>query len=189
MERGQEAVISLEDVLVRYGDVIGLDFFSAKIPKGISGVLGPNGAGKTTLIKVLLGHVKPEEGWIRFDDIGESQDNIRRKENIGYMPESECLVQDMTGFELVSYMGQLSGLFKDDSVERAHESLDFVEIGEERYREINSYSTGMKQRVKLAQAFVHDPDILFLDEPTNGMDPDGKEDMLDLVDRIGSSDK
>ena len=105
------------------------------------------------------------------------------------MPEHDCLVEVMTGVELVSYFGMISGMSKNDSIPRSHEVLDFVGIGEERYRPISSYSTGMKQRVKLAQAIVHDPNLLFLDEPTNGMDPLGREEMLNLIERIAAGHK
>ena len=105
------------------------------------------------------------------------------------MPEHDCLVEGMTGVELVSYFGMISGMSKSDSILRSHEVLDFVGLGEERYRPISSFSTGMKQRVKLAQAIVHDPNILFLDEPTNGMDPFGREEMLDLIGRIAAAHK
>ncbi len=177
--------IRAEEILVRYGKIIALDSFTASIPHGIVGILGPNGAGKTTFIKVLLGLVKPERG--KFTINGRGAFDIR--DIVGYMPESECLIESMNAFEMVSYMGCLSGMPVEDAIQRGHEVLDFVGIGEERYREIDSYSTGMKQRVKLAQAIVHDPEVLMLDEPTNGMDPEGREEMLELISRIGKFGK
>ncbi|MFW6141455.1 MAG: ABC transporter ATP-binding protein [Candidatus Saliniplasma sp.] len=181
--------ITANEFLVRFGKIIALDSFNAEIPIGISGLLGPNGAGKSTFIKSILGLIEPVRGEIKIQGVTENSNPIQKRDIIGYMPEHQCLIEDMKGFELVSYMSRLSGLPRDDAVERAHASLDFVGLGEERYREISSYSTGMKQRVKLAQAITHDPDILLLDEPTTGMDPDGKEEMLDLIKKIGEFDK
>ncbi|MFO7792909.1 MAG: ABC transporter ATP-binding protein [Candidatus Saliniplasma sp.] len=185
----EESKITAKELIVKYGKTIALDSFDAKIPKGISGLLGPNGAGKSTFIKSILGLIEPVSGKIKIDGLKDNLSPIERRDIIGYMPEHNCLIEDMKGFELVSYMSRLSGLPRGDAVERAHASLDFVELGEERYRKISSYSTGMKQRVKLAQAITHDPDIFLLDEPTTGMDPDGKEDMLDLIEKIGELDK
>ncbi|MFW6038214.1 MAG: ABC transporter ATP-binding protein [Candidatus Saliniplasma sp.] len=189
MERMGKPKITANDFLVRFGKIIALDSFNAEIPIGISGLLGPNGAGKSTFIKSILGLIEPVRGEIKIQGVTENSNPIQKRDIIGYMPEHQCLIEDMKGFELVSYMSRLSGLPRDDAVERAHASLDFVGLGEERYREISSYSTGMKQRVKLAQAITHDPDILLLDEPTTGMDPDGKEEMLDLIKKIGEFDK
>ncbi len=172
-------MISARNLLVRYGKITALDSLTVDIPQGVVGVLGPNGAGKTTLIKVLLGLVTPHAG--SFSVRG--TDDLR--DMVGYMPESHCLMGSMNAFELVSYMGRLSGMPGTEAIQRGHEVLDFVGLDEERYRTIDSYSTGMKQRVKLAQAIVHDPKILMLDEPTNGMDPPGRRDMLRLISRIG----
>ena len=182
------AIVS-NDVVVRYGQIVALDHFSVTIPRGIVGLLGPNGAGKSTFIKALLGLVQPQSGTITVSGLDSRANTLAIRDRVGYMPEHDCLIDDMSGVELVSYMGRLSGMTKGDSIPRSHEVLDFVGIGEERYRPVGSYSTGMKQRVKLAQAIVHDPDILFLDEPTNGMDPNGREEMLDLIGRIAASDK
>ncbi len=174
--------IQARNLLVRYGDVIALDSFTADIPEGVVGILGPNGAGKTTFIKVLLGLTESQRGtYVINTEVPQSEIH----DIIGFMPENECLKGRMNAFEMVSYMGSLSGMSTNHAIQRAHEVLDFVDVGEERYREISSYSTGMKQRVKLAQAIVHDPEILMLDEPTNGMDPDGREEMLDLIEKIG----
>lgn len=189
MENLEEPNIIADDLVVRYGNTIALDSFSATFPEGISGLLGPNGAGKSTFIKSLLALVQPVSGKMSITGLEENLDRIARREMIGYMPEHQCLIEEMKGFELVSYMSRLSGLPKKDAVERSHAALDFVGLGEERYREISSYSTGMRQRVKLAQSITHDPDIILLDEPTTGMDPDGKEEMLDLIKKIGSSEK
>ncbi|MEF8873379.1 MAG: ABC transporter ATP-binding protein [Candidatus Thermoplasmatota archaeon] len=189
MEDLEKPTIVANDLLVRYGKTTALDSFSAGFPDGVSGLLGPNGAGKSTFIKSVLGLIQPVSGKISLASSKENSDRIARREMIGYLPEHQCLIEDMKGFELVSYMSRLSGLPKEDAVERSHAALDFVGLGEERYREISSYSTGMKQRVKLAQSIAHDPEIILLDEPTTGMDPDGKEEMLDLIEKIGSSEK
>lgn len=181
--------IRADDVLVKFGEVIALDYFSAGVPQGIIGLLGPNGAGKSTFIRAILGLVEPEGGEITVNGLDPRKDVTSLRDMIGYMPENECLIENVDAFDLVSYMGQISGLLPDDAVRRSHEVLDFVGVGEERYRDISSYSTGMKQRVKLAQSIVHDPEILLLDEPTIGMDPKGKEDMLSLIENIGKFGK
>jgi ABC-2 type transport system ATP-binding protein len=181
--------ISARDVVVRFGATTALDHFSVDIPKGVVGLLGPNGAGKSTFIKMVLGLVQPQSGRVTVAGLDARQEMLTIRDKVGYMPEHDCLIDQMTGVELVCYMGRLSGMSKKDVVPRSHEMLDFVGLGEERYRKIGSYSTGMKQRAKLAQALVHDPGILFLDEPTNGMDPLGREEILDLIGRISATDK
>ncbi len=181
--------IRSKDLVVRFGDVLALNSFSAGIPQNVVGLLGPNGAGKTTFIKVALGLLEPDRGSIEIDGLSPDRDLSRLRDNIGYMPESECLPGSMDAVDLVSYLGKISGMRSRDAIRRAHEVLDFVGLDEERYREISSYSTGMKQRVKLAQCIVHDPNIMFLDEPTNGMDPEGREEMLSLIRKIGESGK
>ncbi|MFW6176191.1 MAG: ABC transporter ATP-binding protein [Thermoplasmatota archaeon] len=182
-------LIEAKDVRVTYGRIFGLDHFTADIPKGIIGLLGPNGAGKSTFIKSLLGLVERDHGSIKIKGFDPESNMTKIRDMIGYMPEHECLINQMNSVELVSYMAQISGLRGNRAKQRTHETLDFVGLGEERYREISSYSTGMKQRVKLAQSIVHDPEILFLDEPTNGMDPEGREEMLNLIQKIGKSGK
>ncbi|MCX6650386.1 MAG: ABC transporter ATP-binding protein [Methanomassiliicoccales archaeon] len=185
----REHTITASDVIVRYDNILALDNFSVSIPRGIVGLLGPNGAGKSTFIKTVLGLVEPESGEIDIVGLDPKKDIMVIRDQVGYMPEHDCLIDTMSGLEMVTYFGRLSGMTKEDSIPRSHEVLDFVGLGEERYRPTASYSTGMKQRVKLAQAIVHDPDILFLDEPTNGMDPLGREEMLELISRIAASDK
>jgi ABC-2 type transport system ATP-binding protein len=186
---GGNVSIIADEIVVRYDQVVALDHFSVVIPRGIVGLLGPNGAGKSTFIKTVLGLVQPESGSITVSGLDSKLNTLAIRDRVGYMPEHDCLIDAMSGVELVAYMGRLSGMAKEDSIPRGHEVLDFVGIGEERYRPVGSYSTGMKQRVKLAQAIVHDPDILFLDEPTSGMDPNGREEMLELIARIAASDK
>ena len=183
------ATITSKDVTVSYGHITALRNFSVDVPPGIVGLLGPNGAGKSTFIKAVLGLLVPDRGHIRIAGHDSQSEGLAVRDMIGYMPEHDCLMDTFTAVELVSYMGQISGMKRMDAMPRSHEMLDFVGLGEERYRPISSYSTGMKQRVKLAQAIVHDPNILFLDEPTNGMDPQGREDMLALIKKIRESDK
>ena len=183
------STITSRNVTVSYGQIKALDNFSVNVPSGIVGLLGPNGAGKSTFIKAVLGLLVPDNGNLTISGKDSRSEGELVRDMIGYMPEHDCLMDTFTAVELVSYMAQISGLPKKDAMPRSHEMLDFVGIDEERYRPISSYSTGMKQRVKLAQAIVHDPKILFLDEPTNGMDPQGREEMLDLVKKIRASDK
>jgi ABC-2 type transport system ATP-binding protein len=181
--------LSARNVTVKFGPVVALNGFTADIPSGIVGLLGPNGAGKSTFIKASLGLLTLDDGTISVGDLDSQTQSLQVRDGVGYMPEHDCLVPSMNAVELVSYFGMISGMMTRDSMQRSHEVLDFVGIGEERYRPIKSYSTGMKQKVKLAQAIAHDPPLLFLDEPTSGMDPQGREEMLELVRMIGSSDK
>ena len=189
MDAYQGVEISAKDLLVRYGPTIALDKLSVEISSGIIGLLGPNGAGKSTFIKSLLGLVDPKSGFVKVKGLDPRSDFVKVRDLIGYMPEHDCLINDLNAVRLVSYMGQISGVTSASAIQRAHEVLDFVNLGEERYRKIASYSTGMKQRVKLAQALAHDPPLLLLDEPTNGMDPDGREEMLSLISDIGRTGK
>ena len=154
-------------------------------PPGAVGLLGPNGAGKSTMIKALLGFVVPTRGQMHVLglDVRHKAQEIRAR--IGYMPENDSHIPGMNAVTFVAYCGQLSGLPPVDAMQRAHEVLYYVGLGEARYRNVETYSTGMKQRIKLAQALVHDPDLLFLDEPTNGMDPKGRDEMLALIHDLG----
>ncbi|UCG69296.1 MAG: ABC transporter ATP-binding protein [Thermoplasmata archaeon] len=181
--------IDTQGLVVRFGPIVALNYFSVGVPEGIVGLLGPNGAGKSTFIKAVLGLVEADEGTISIDGLDPRKDTTAVRDMVGYLPEHDCLINYLNAVELVSYMGQISGMSSNDALQRTHEVLDFVGVGEERYRIISSYSTGMKQKVKLAQAIVHDPKILFLDEPTNGMDPQGREEMLELIKKIGASGK
>jgi ABC-2 type transport system ATP-binding protein len=169
-----------------YGQVKALDMLDLKVESGIIGLVGANGAGKSTLIKILLGVIAPTSGRasvLGMDVVREGQD-IRRV--VGYMPEHDCLPPDVGATEFVSHMARISGLPRSAARERTAEVLRHVGLYEERYRQIGGYSTGMKQRVKLAQALVHDPKLLLLDEPTNGLDPSGRDEMLDLIKRTGN---
>src|SRR5687767_2510070 len=174
-------VVTLEGVTVLYGAQRALHEVTTRFETGAVGLLGPNGAGKSTMIKTLLGFIKPAAGTMRVlgYDVAVSPLDIRAR--VGYMPESDAHIPGMNAVSFVAYCGELAGLPADDAMQRAHEVLYYVGLGEARYRNIETYSTGMKQRIKLAQALVHDPDLLFLDEPTNGMDPKGRDEMLELV--------
>ena len=168
-------------VTVHYGSRPALDNVTAVLPAGAVGLLGPNGAGKTTLIKSLLGLIVPDRGDMRVLglDVRTAPLEIRRR--VGYMPESDGHIPGMNAVAFVAYCGELAGLPRNDAMQRAHEVLHYVGLGEARYRNVETYSTGMKQRIKLAQALVHDPDLLLLDEPTNGMDPKGRDEMVALI--------
>jgi ABC-2 type transport system ATP-binding protein len=166
--------------------VTALDGLTVNFEPGVTGLVGANGAGKSTLIKILLGLVPPTEGEARVlgHDPATQARTIRTL--LGYMPEHDCLPPDVTATELVTHLGRMSGLPPTVAKERAAESLRHVGLHEERYRLIGTYSTGMKQRVKLAQALAGDPRLLLLDEPTNGLDPAGRNAMLELIGRIGA---
>jgi len=169
-----------------FGDVRAVDDLSVTIPEGAIGLVGPNGAGKTTLLRLLLGLLRPTSG--RAKVLGHDiQEGIPVRERVGYMPEHECLLPDMTGIGLVAYLGRVSGLDPDTAMGRAHDVLQFVGVEEERYRKVAEYSTGMKQKIKLAQAMVHDPPLYIFDEPTTGLDPRGRAEMLDLLRTIARS--
>jgi ABC-2 type transport system ATP-binding protein len=174
-------VVTADNLSVRYGNNFALNDVSAVFPQGAVGLLGPNGAGKSTLLKSLLGFLVPVKGSMRVLGLDVAHAPLEIRERIGYMPESDAHIPGMNAVSFVAYCGQLSGLPATDAMQRAHEVLYYVGLGEARYRNIETYSTGMKQRIKLAQAIVHDPDLLFLDEPTNGMDPKGRDEMLELI--------
>jgi ABC-2 type transport system ATP-binding protein len=173
--------VVLDHVSVFYGPNAALRDVSAVFPTGAVGLLGPNGAGKTTMLKSLLGFIAPSAGRLEVLGLDVAHRPLEIRSRLGYMPETDGHVPGMNAVTFVAYCGQLAGLPRSDAIQRAHEVLYYVGLGEARYRNLETYSTGMKQRIKLAQALVHDPDLLFLDEPTNGMDPKGREEMLDLV--------
>ena len=180
-------IIATQSLTKTYGGgVTALADLTVDVEAGVIGLVGANGAGKSTFIKIMLGLIAPSSGEVRvfgLDPVSET-DQVRAR--VGYMPENDCLPPDVSAAEFVTHLGRLSGLPKTAARERASEALRHVGLYEERYRQIGGYSTGMKQRVKLAQALVHDPDLLLLDEPTNGLDPAGRDAMLALVHRIGT---
>ncbi len=168
----------------RYGTTIALDDVDFQVTDGITGLLGPNGAGKSTAIKLALGLIRPTAG--SAEVMGRRPyDSPEVRERLGYMPEHDCLPPGITAAEFLSHMAQVSGLPPAQARTRAADILRHVGLEEERYRPIGQYSTGMKQRVKLGQALVHDPALVLLDEPTAGLDPSGRDDMLALVRRTG----
>ena len=178
-------LISARELTKRYPGVVALDSLTVDLEPGIIGFVGANGAGKSTFIRILLGLLPPTSGVVTVLGMDVTRQRMAVRKLVGYMPEHDCLPVDVSGTDLVTHMGQISGLPFSAARERAAEMLRHVGLYEERYRLIGSYSTGMKQRVKLAQALVHDPKLLLLDEPTNGLDPVGREEMLALVERTG----
>src|SRR2546426_1122820 len=180
-------LVEFKDLAVSYGAVPALSGVSGAFPPGPTGLLGPNGAGKTTLLKTLLGFLKPDRGMINAFGLDPTKRPLDVRRRIGYMPEVDCHLPGMTAAAFVAFAGELSGLPRDEAISRAHEVLFYVGLGEARYRNVETYSTGMKQRIKLAQALVHDPDLLLLDEPTNGMDPRGRDEMLALIRDIATA--
>jgi ABC-2 type transport system ATP-binding protein len=178
-------VVHLDGVTVIYGSNQALKRVDARFAGGAVGLLGPNGAGKSTMLKALLGFIKPTHGRMTVLGLDVAERPMEIRARIGYMPESDSHIPGMNAVAFVAYCGQLAGLPPVDAMQRAHEVLYYVGLGEARYRNVETYSTGMKQRIKLAQALVHDPDLLFLDEPTNGMDPKGREEMLELIRDLG----
>lgn len=176
-----EPVVTLDGVTVTYGTQTALRDVTTTFAAGAVGLLGPNGAGKSTMIKALLGFIVPNRGRMRVLGLDVAAAPLEIRSRVGYMPENDAHIPGMNAVSFVAYCGELSGLPRVDAMQRAHEVLFYVGLGEARYRNVETYSTGMKQRIKLAQALVHDPDLLFLDEPTNGMDPRGRDEMLALV--------
>ena len=175
------AVVALDRVTVEYGANRALRDVSVTFPAGAVGLLGPNGAGKSTMLKSLLGFIPPSSGRLEVLGMNVAERPLEVRARLGYMPENDGHIPGMNAVSFVAYCGELAGLPRTDAMQRAHEVLFYVGLGEARYRNVETYSTGMKQRIKLAQALVHDPDLLFLDEPTNGMDPKGRDEMLELV--------
>jgi ABC-2 type transport system ATP-binding protein len=175
------AVATISNLTVRYGTKIAVNDLSVEVPEGCVGLLGPNGAGKTTLIKALLGFVQPAAGTGMVLGLDIAHQGLRIRQRIGLMPEIDCHIPGMNAVSFVSYAGELAGMSSGDAIGRAHEVLEYCKLGEARYRNVETYSTGMKQRIKLAQALVHGPKLILLDEPTNGLDPEGREEMLKLI--------
>ncbi len=177
----EQITARLQNVTVVYGAQRALSDVTTDFPVGAVGLLGPNGAGKSTMLKSLLGLIVPNAGEISVLGLDVRSSALDVRSRVGYMPENDAQIPGMTAVSFVAYCGELSGLSSVDAMQRAHEVLYYVGLGEARYRMVDTYSTGMKQRIKLAQALVHDPDLVLLDEPTNGMDPQGRDEMLALV--------
>jgi ABC-2 type transport system ATP-binding protein len=171
----------VDSVSKHFGPVEALSNLSVDLRPGTIGLVGPNGSGKTTLIRLLMGLISPDSGTLTVLGHDSQHEPLLVRDMVGYMPEHDCLMPDMTGVGFVAFMAQVSGLPREAAMSRAHDVLEFVGLREERYRRIREYSTGMRQRIKLAQAIVHDPPLCFLDEPTSGLDPIGREEMLGLI--------
>ncbi|MDH2423838.1 ABC transporter ATP-binding protein [Sphaerisporangium sp. TRM90804] len=179
-------ILATEGLTKRFPRVTALDRLTVTAGQGVTGLVGANGAGKSTLIKLLLGLLEPTEGTATVLGLSPATQAMDIRRAVGYMPEHDCLPPDVSATEFTVHMAQMSGLPRTAARERAADTLRHVGLYEERYRPIGGYSTGMRQRVKLAQALVHDPSLVFLDEPTNGLDPQGRDDMLALIRRIGT---
>jgi ABC-2 type transport system ATP-binding protein len=184
-------LLELDSITRSFGPFTALHDVTLRLPPGRIGLLGPNGAGKSTLLKILMGLIPPTSGRGRVLDqpLGGDRDavnNWQLRRRIGFMPEADALVPGLTGIEYVGLAGELCGMPRRQAQRRAHEVLSYLQLEEARYRRVEQYSAGMKQRVKLAQALVHDPPVLLLDEPTSGLDPAGRDALLQLVAELGT---
>lgn len=178
-------IVTTDDLGHAYGDVVALHHVSVEVPPGRIGLVGANGAGKSTLIRILLGILKPTVGSAKVLGADPQVDPITVRSHVGYMPEGDCLPVSQTAADFMIYAAELAGIPPKAARQRASDVLTLVGLHEERFRQLGEFSTGMKQRAKLAQAIVHDPEIVFLDEPTAGLDPEGRDEMLDLIARLG----
>ena len=181
-----DPLIATEGLTKRFGPVTAVSDLTVGIGAGVCGLIGANGAGKSTLIKMLLGLLPVSSGRATVLDLDVASAGTEIRQRVGYMPEHDCLPPDVTATDFVVHMARMSGLPATAARERTSDILRHVGLYEERYRPIGGYSTGMRQRVKLGQALVHDPQLVFLDEPTNGLDPAGRDEMLGLIARINS---
>lgn len=175
------STIHLDNLVVRYGALTALDGVSLDVTSGAVGLLGPNGAGKSTLIRTLLGFLRADSGTAQVFGLDMPANALEVRARVGYMPERDVISRKVSAVSFLTYCGCLCGMKRPDAMERAHEVLNYVGLGESRYRKMQTYSTGMCQRVKFGQALVHDPKLLLLDEPTNGLDPEGRVEMLELI--------
>ncbi|HLF43804.1 MAG TPA: ABC transporter ATP-binding protein [Acidimicrobiia bacterium] len=177
-------VLEVSDLTHDYGEVVALRNLTLQVPEGVTGLVGANGAGKTTLLRLMLGLLHPTAGSMQVLGHDPQREPLAVRTKIGYMPEGDCLPKDQTAADFVSYTAQLAGIPPREARRRASETLFLVGLEEERFRFLGDFSTGMQQRVKLAQAIVHDPDLLLLDEPASGLDPEGRTQMLELIRRL-----
>lgn len=185
---GQENVVTIRELTHDFGEVVALQDLNLQIPSGVTGLVGANGAGKTTMLRLLLGLLHPTAGSMTVLGHDPEREPLAVRARIGYMPEGDCLPKDQTAADFVSYAAQLAGIPSSEARRRASETLFLVGLEEERFRYIGDFSTGMQQRVKLAQSIVHDPDLVLLDEPASGLDPEGRVRMLELIKRLGQFD-
>ncbi|MGI9648964.1 MAG: ABC transporter ATP-binding protein [Acidimicrobiia bacterium] len=181
-----DPIISAAGLNMAFGQVQALNNVDLQVPAGRIGLVGANGAGKSTLIKILLGMLRPSSGATQVFGTSAQQQPLAVRSRVGYMPEGDCFPPDQSAADFVSYAAELGGLPPTESRQRASEVLTLVGLAEERFRNLGEFSTGMKQRAKLAQAIVHSPELVLLDEPASGLDPDGREDMLNLINRLGT---
>ena len=184
IEPADASLVELENVTRAYRDRQALGPIDLRLDRGCIGLLGPNGAGKSTLIRLVMGILRPTTGTVRV--MGERADRGTHR-RVGYVPEGDARFPGLTGAQAVVYAGRLVGMDRSAAIERAHEVLDYVGLGEARYRDARTYSTGMRQRLKIAQAIVHDPPLLILDEPTEGVDPEAREEILDMLRELSRS--
>jgi len=182
------SVLEVSGLTHDYGEVVAIEDLNLEVPAGVTGLVGANGAGKTTLLRLTLGLLRPTSGSLRVLGHDPQEEPLVVRSRIGYMPEGECLPKDQTAADFVSYAAQLAGLPSSEARRRSSETLFLVGLEEERFRYLGDFSTGMQQRVKLAQAIVHDPDLILLDEPASGLDPEGRVQMLDLIRRLSRFD-
>ena len=181
-------VVEVNNLTHDYGEVVALRDLDLAVPPGITGLVGANGAGKTTMLRILLGLLHPTEGSVTVLGHDPEAEPLEVRARVGYMPEVGSLPLDQTAADFVAYTAELAGLPPREAKRRSSETLFLVGLEEERFRYLGDFSTGMRQRVKLAQAIVHDPDLVLLDEPASGLDPEGREQMLDLIKRLGQFD-
>lgn len=183
--RSESPIIETTGLYKHYGKVRALERIDLQVPPGVTGLIGANGAGKTTLIRLLLGLIPPTYGEVSVFGTPVADDPAALRARMGYMPEGKCLPLDQTAADFVAYAAELAGIPSSESRRRASETLFLVGLHEERFRYLGDFSTGMQQRVKLAQSIVHDPDLVLLDEPASGLDPEGRDQMLELIGRFG----
>jgi ABC-2 type transport system ATP-binding protein len=174
-------ILEIRNLQVTYGEFIALELDELTLGTGTIGLLGPNGAGKSTLLRTIMGFRKPRRGSVKVLGLDMSEHLLEVRQRIGYVPENDVMSPTRSAVSFVAYCGELCGMRRNDALQATHQVLNYVGLGDERYRKISTYSLGMRQRVKLAQALVHDPELVFLDEPTNGLDPRARQEMLRLI--------